>query len=48
MSMTTPIQLEFAFIERRVMLARIRERAETAIDFEEYEWHRRRYDRLTT
>ena len=49
MSMTNPIQLEFAFMrddKRRVKLAQIQKRVVSSIDFEEYEWHRLRYDRL--
>ena len=45
MSMTNEIQLEFAFMrddERRALLAL----AITSLDFKEYEFHRRRYDRL--
>ena len=53
--MRKPEQLEFPFMRgeyRRVtwplgpMLARIMERAGSSMDFEEYEWHRLRYDRL--
>ena len=49
MSMTNPIQLEFAFMrddKRRVTLVRILDRAVSSIDYEEYEFHRRRIDGL--
>ena len=43
--MTPPEQLKFDFMrndERRAIL----DRALSSIDFEEYEWQRRRYDRM--
>ena len=49
MSMNNQIQLEFAFMRddgRRALLARLTGRAITSLDFEEYEFHRRRIDRL--
>ena len=49
MSMTNPEQLEFAFMradDPSVMLPKILERALSSIDFEEYEWHRLRWNRL--
>ena len=47
--MTNPEQLEFDFMRddpRPLKLALVRERALSSIDYEEYEFHRRRIDRL--
>ena len=47
--MRKPEQLEFAFMRddpRPLKLALVRERALSSIDYEEYEFHRRRIDGL--
>ena len=47
--MHNPEQLCFAFMhddKRHEMLARIEKRAISSMDFQEYEWHRHRMDRL--
>ena len=48
-AMTNPEQLEFDFMrddERAAEVVQLWKRALSSIDFEEYEFHRRRIDRL--
>ena len=48
--MAEPVQLSFHFMlveDPGVVLHRLRKRLVSSMDFEEYEFHRRRIDRLT-
>ena len=44
--MPEAIQLEFDFIQIDRTLSALRQRALTSVDFVEYEFHRRRIDRM--